>query len=135
MTYPRLYILVRNDMDSMNSGKAIAQGAHAATKFVYECALDKHLSKSVDDWQKQGDGFGTKISLAVNNEEQLLGIVDSAKSMSIPANLVLDPTYPVRDGSVVHLIPVITAAYVFVRNEQDHINMNSTAMVSLSLYP
>lgn len=134
MTYPRLYILVRDDLDSMNPGKAIAQGAHAATKFIYECALDKHLSKTVDDWQKQGDGFGTKISLSVNYE-QLIDVVDSAKAMSIPANFVLDPTYPIRDGSVVHLIPLVTAAYVFVRNEQDHRDMNSTVMASLSLYP
>ena len=38
---PLLYILMRNDMDSMNPGKAMAQASHASNQFVattaYRC--------------------------------------------------------------------------------------------------
>ena len=33
-TYPVLYIIMRNDLDSMNPGKAMAQASHASNAFV-----------------------------------------------------------------------------------------------------
>lgn len=118
---PRLYILMRTDLDSMNAGKAMAQAAHAANAFVVDVARvvttpDTFFNVAgFKEWAAQTDqGFGTTITLAASDEEQLNKAVASAKRHGLVADLILDPTYPVRDGHVTHLVPVITCAYVFV---------------------
>jgi hypothetical protein len=103
-----LYILMRTDMASMNPGKACAQAAHAANQFVEE----HHRNATVKAWQKQtGTGFGTTIVLSANQE--ILTQVVTYPEGDFVVGLVVDPTYPVRDGEVTHSISVVTCAYVF----------------------
>lgn len=100
MKEPCLYLLMRNDLDSMNAGKAIAHGAHAANQFVYE--LQDYISSGLDlletldygykQWQST-NGFGDTVSLSVSLSE-LQYIVGAAKMVSGFANGVIDPTYP-----------------------------------------
>ena len=59
----KLYLLVRNDLISMNIGKAIAQAAHAANQFAFKHGVNEHVKR----WQSEGDGFGTTITLSVDN--------------------------------------------------------------------
>jgi peptidyl-tRNA hydrolase len=83
----RLYILVRNDLPSMNPGRAMAQAAHASNQLVFKYGKDRR----VIDWQ--GDrGFGTTICLAADRLT-----IQTAISKAIQGNhlaeFVHDPTY------------------------------------------
>lgn len=120
---PYLYILMRNDLQSLNAGKAVAQGTHAANQMVYEArksnAPDMHnapLSNSLlyalDTWEREANGFGTCITLSVN-EEEMRDAVASAQADGVHAAICHDPTYPLLDGKTLHLLPVDTCAYIF----------------------
>lgn len=103
-TFPVLYILMRNDLDSMNPGKAMAQASHASNAFIHnhgwyqETIVDgvKVSAKLVPKWKAQTkQGFGTVLVLAVN-EHQMRFTVEAAKRYGLIADLVNDPTYPIR---------------------------------------
>ena len=125
----RLYILMRSDMVSMNPGKAMAQAAHAANAFIY--SVDEAMRKAetavfseqvvfVRHWQRQtSQGFGTTITLEVPSEKELHEHVATAQILGLFSGVVHDPTYPVRDGKITHLIPVDTCGYVFVPNPEN----------------
>lgn len=94
---------MRNDLVSLNPGKAVAQGAHAANQMV------KHYSRYVgaiqdeqgqidalnllDQWETSADGFGTTITLSVS-EQEMRSAVMVAKALGFHAGIMRDPTYP-----------------------------------------
>lgn len=112
----RLYILMRTDLASMNPGKAVAQGAHAANQCVQEIrdsGSSAHIAM-LDAWEDQTrHGFGTTITLSVDERTMREAIECSQDVQDLWAGIVHDPTYPLRDGQVVHLIPLDTCAFVF----------------------
>jgi len=119
-TFPVLYILMRNDMASMNAGKAMAQASHASNAF-WKAANEGFLDKShsafqeqlLNEWQlSTSQGFGTVLVLAVN-EAQMNTAVDVATALDFMASVIHDPTYPLRDGEICHFLPVNTCAYIF----------------------
>lgn len=85
----KLYILMRTDLPSMNPGKAMAQGAHAANLFSHRWSKSPRYKA----WAKEGNGFGTTITLAVN-KQQLEDIVARAAKKGEWAGVVMDSTYP-----------------------------------------
>lgn len=115
---PVLYILMRTDLASMNPGKAMAQASHASNAFVQHA--EQTVGNSVpeqyanfDQWRNETpQGFGTVIVLGVN-ELEMRTAVEVAQACDLIAGVVHDPTYPLRDGETVHLIPLDTCAYVF----------------------
>lgn len=112
-----MYILARTDLASMNAGKAVAQGAHAANKLVKMAKQsgDKKLRKLLREWEKQTDqGFGVTITLGVK-EAQMRSAVQVAQALGLHADICHDPTYPLLDGEVCHLIPLDTGAFIFGR--------------------
>lgn len=131
-----LYILMRNDLDSMNTGKAIAQGSHASNAFVqhFHAYMQEVNAKPVNmgevhanntafyEWENStNQGFGTVLVLEAGIKD-IQSTVDIMKAMDYISGMVHDPTYPLVDGKVVHHIPLDTCAYVFVPNkEQDTI--------------
>jgi len=107
---PVLYILMRNDLPSMNAGKAMAQASHASNAMVHNSDCDA-FRKSVKEWQGQtAQGFGTVLVLAANKAETL-AVLDAARAMdskfgNFLSDKVIDPTYPYRvDGETAQLIP------------------------------
>lgn len=123
----RLYILMRNDMESMVPGKAIAQGSHATSVFTLEAeraANDTDATEMLQlgyrAWKASCvDAFGTTIVLGAS-EQQIKDIITEVKFLSSVDEtadsyygIVIDPTYPIRDGKVTHLVPLMTCAYVF----------------------
>jgi len=127
-----LYILMRNDLPSMNAGKAMAQASHASNAFVKKYGQNKH----VKEWSNEtAQGFGTVIVLSANKKQ-----IDSAVHNSEVADVVVDPTYPYivnseiaelidksnhavepivkSDGTVVLHRREITCAYVFGTKDQ-----------------
>lgn len=123
-----LYILMRNDMQSLNPGKACAQAAHAGNAFID--IFEKNISEYNDEtkmavvkWKNHThQGFGTTIVLGVN-DAQMKNVIEELSENYI-VGIVHDPTYPIRDGEVTHLIPVDTCAFVFAPNRNDyHVKM------------
>jgi hypothetical protein len=128
MNDDRLYIIMRRDLASLTPGKAVAQGSHAATKFLYdvfalkdiEGTIFENIPARVGKWAGKR-GFGTKICLAAGgpipggkDESWLLDVVvKAARGKGCMAGLVKDTSYPLRDGSVTHYFPVVTCAYAF----------------------
>ena len=117
---PYLYILMRNDIESLNAGKAIAQGAHAANQFVHELIRDierdDHIELEIlySQWKNSTkQGFGVTVTLGANINE-IHQIVTLAQGIEdVKANITHDPSYPLKDGNVTHLLPLDTCAYVF----------------------
>ena len=112
-----LYILMRDDLDSMNPGKAMAQASHASNAFVYSRKLMRYGTPAGEnlfrEWETEThQGFGTVLVLAVNKTE-MEHAVAVAKMAELESGIVHDPTYPVRDGETCHFIPLDTCAYVF----------------------
>lgn len=103
----RLYILMRTDMASMNPGKGMAQAAHAANDAIAQ--LEQRQSPLLDEWRDECGTFGTTIVVGVNSYNQLIEVLDEFSW----SGWILDPTYPIIDGSVVHLVPVVTCGWVF----------------------
>lgn len=106
----RLYILMRTDVPTMNPGKAVAQGSHAANQCIYEgrkfaAEADPEgdpevwkralaLEADINEWEDQsGKGFGTQIVLGVN-EDEMRETVRMAKYRGFHAGITHDPTYP-----------------------------------------
>ncbi len=109
-----LYILMRTDLDSLNPGKAMAQANHA---FGALKAMIRRIGRHQDyiAWQETTtQDFGTVIVLG-GDEGGIQGALDRIARYRSPvvAGWVHDPTYPVQDGEVTHLIPLDTCAFVF----------------------
>lgn len=133
---PYLYILMRTDMASMNPGKAVAQGSHAANQMVFNYFGSENTSArervrlfaksllaavdSADDvvshllirWLTGAQGFGTCIVLD-SNGKTMKETVAACKAAGFHAEVTHDPTYPLKDGEAFHLIPMDTCGYVF----------------------
>ena len=110
---PALYILMRSDLDSLNPGKMVAQGAHAANQFVAKLSKDHSIYPLYEQWRTSTpDGFGVTLCLDVTGEELPL-VVNAAQSCGFAAGVTHDPSYPLRDGGVTHSLPLDTCGYVF----------------------
>ena len=154
MSFPQngaLYILMRNDMASMNAGKAVAQGAHAA--HVFAGYLDNYLKDTNKDsdvllsvklrnWRDEGDGFGTVIVLAASGELIEHLIHQTLLKPHILSGLIYDKTYPIRDGLVTHHIDILTCGFIFMYDGMEHnfrYHVGSSFVLdqikSLELYP
>lgn len=81
----RLYILIRNDLPSLNYGKAIAQASHAVSQFLTKYPESKN-------WCEEADGFGTTIVMEGSKRD-----IDSVMERIIGIKgKIIDPTYPFR---------------------------------------
>jgi peptidyl-tRNA hydrolase len=134
-----LYIIMRNDIESMNPGKAIAQGSHASNAFVdhfhahmqkvnsqpVNSDTDTKLSRAFYEWEESTtQGFGTVLVLE-GPMDKIYSTVEIFRGLGNIAGIVHDPTYPIVDGSVVHHIPLDTCAYAFVPNKEEDIIANA----------
>lgn len=83
-------IVMRKDLN-MGRGKEIAQGAHASMKATLLHIEDPR----VQEWLS---GKFTKIAVGVNSEEELLAILEKARTAGIIAELCTDAGLTVFDG-------------------------------------
>lgn len=106
---PCLYALVRNDLDSLNCGKAIAQGMHAANQFTHLYNYDK--GEDLLELWMGNRGFGVAVVLEAN-EKQIYELIDLAIEVGLEADIVYDDSYPYFDG-----VPLtrreMTCGYIF----------------------
>lgn len=104
-------------MDSLNPGKMVSQGIHAGNQFT--AYMDREFSEvnhpmnaMYHEWLAQAEDFGTTITLGVD-VQMLYKVVEFASQAGFPAKVTHDPTYPIKDGSTVHQLPVDTCGFVF----------------------
>lgn len=110
---PILYLIMRNDLPSLNPGKLAAQAAHCANACV--ALMENKNPALLLAWQGQSkQSFGTTIVLGA-------GLRFIAK---LP-NRVWDDTYPCGDGS---LRPVLVGAFLLTDRKPKRLNR-------LELYP
>jgi hypothetical protein len=142
---------MRNDLNSLNSGKLAAQACHGANAvqtiiermFSSKNKREATLKTLWLEWASLR-GFGTTIVLetsiktieAIHNQ-CTVGYNDELAwnwedNRPIIFGSIFDPSYPVSDGSVVHLVPLLTGAYVF--GDKDTFDVNSVTSL-LKLYP
>ena len=140
---PALYILMRNDLASLTTGRAMAQASHAANSFEDELrgvmdVLNQNHAKgdlnygvertmvtlykrwkglSVFDSSRVGrKNFGTAIVLSADLRE-----IERAKCVCeseteqyhIYHDTIIDPRYAIKDGDSVHKVPVLTCLWLF----------------------
>lgn len=87
----RLYVLMRNDLQSMSAGRACAQANHAASVFEHRFGDQTRVQR----WKKQTkDGFGTCIVLAASLEE-IEAVLKKINNTPIKG-WVVDPDYVIR---------------------------------------
>lgn len=134
---PILYVLMRTDLDSLNSGKAMAQSVHVgnAIETHFEDEMHKaRLNNELDygnptaktrlhdsywEWKRQtSQGFGTTIVLG-GSMSRIKTDIECLQKLGFLAAVVHNPTYPLLDGKVTHLIPLDTCAYVFAPDKDD----------------
>lgn len=88
------YIVMRNDLDSLNLGKAMAQACHTGTQFV--SYLHQKFPKKIDEYLGY-DGIMTTIVLE-GNSEQLTALqnlyLENIKQDPYYYGDILDKTYP-----------------------------------------
>lgn len=110
---PVLYILMRNDLPSMNAGKAMAQASHASNAFVKHVSTllpEFELGKLYPKWAGETlQGFGTVLVLSVN-EREMRWAVSTAHLFGLVTDVIHDPTYPAHlDTEAVDIINRLSA--------------------------
>jgi peptidyl-tRNA hydrolase len=122
-----LYLLMRKDMESFeHTGKMIAQGAHAANHAAEAIGSNQFGLDAMTQfaaWQKQTpQGFGTTIVFGGRDShsgkvgltiEDIRIVVANARRLNIPAAVINDPGYPLRDGETMHAFPCDTCGWLF----------------------
>lgn len=113
--YPVLAIFMRNDLDSLNPGKAVAQGSHAANQMETVARDNKQLAQTFKSWKNGTQGFGTALVFEGKWYEikSAIDMVTASNNHLVISGMILDPTYPLRDGQVTHHIPLHTCAWIF----------------------
>jgi peptidyl-tRNA hydrolase len=103
-----LYILMRNDLPSLNAGKAMAQASHASNQFVQSCSRGD-MADAVKEWTQQTPaGFGTVLVLSASGQ-QISEAMDKINGRDCVGQVVVDPSYPYRTNlELSQLIPIST---------------------------
>lgn len=114
---PTLYIIMRNDLDSMVPGKACAQASHATNLFEAAASADNNLMyDEYKLWKESAGGFGTCLVLGASGGqiEYLTKCGRYNNGINIISGKVVDPTYPISDGAVTWTVSATTCMYVFL---------------------
>jgi len=88
-----LYVAVREDLKSMNPGKALAHSGHAAMQAtVYG---KKYFENDFNEYLSQASDFGTQINLSIPYQDWFdLRLTFLLFGYNYKSNIVYDPTYP-----------------------------------------
>lgn len=116
---PKLYIIMRKDIQDMNPGKAMAQAAHAQSDFdshLFPVDIPDALEFQRAVWEWRGDrSFGVTLVL-----HEPLEVINQITGVMPHSGVTVDPTYPWRNfyGDV-FVSSEVTCAWVFVYTEEE----------------
>ncbi len=146
----RLYIWVRSDLASLTPGKCAAQVAHAASQAAYQVIAigNKDEQTQYREWEISAvreydpksiyikdshEGFGTTIVLDGLDPTTLnqiyyehFGVSDITSAFY---GMVVDPSYPIRDGLVTHSVEALTCVWALLDEHN-----NSSFLKKYELY-
>lgn len=101
-----VYVLVRNDLPSMNPGKAMAQVHHAGVQLMSKHGKDKLAKEYLDlGIQHEADHFNTTLVLSASlaQIEVVMGFANLFDD--VLADSIMDPSYPFRvDTEIAHYL-------------------------------
>ena len=111
---PTLYCLMREDLQDLNPGKAMAQAMHAQADF--DQWVDDHPGSEymqyIAEW-KEDRSFGRTLVLE-STIDQISDMTSQWMGTAVPAGVTVDPTYPWRNFyGKVFLTSEVTCAWVF----------------------
>jgi hypothetical protein len=92
------YVLMRNDLASLGSGKSCAHAHHAGTRMTYH--IRRHGSRAqkeiLTEWESECDGVGTTIVLACDEETMkwCVARLTNLKDRGVSVGVWRDTTYP-----------------------------------------
>lgn len=90
-----VYVLVRNDLPSMNPGKAMAQVQHSGVQMMVKYKNDKLVKEYIENGIEQGaDCFNTTLVLSASLQQIQNAVGIAEKIAGVPCDTVLDPSYP-----------------------------------------
>lgn len=135
---PTLFILIRNDLPTLNPGKAAAQASHASAQFVNRfnyailthrkdfpgLILSQELSKFYD-WSNQAMLFGTTITLEGSNtllEQTLHWAKHNLSKMN--SGPIIDPTYPITGPGDSNTEETTTCVWLFTSDKKSFDKFN-----------
>lgn len=119
---PKLYIIMREDIQDMNPGKGMAQAAHAQADFDHyvdfrcgpEFTQTDDLWVQVSKWREDRN-FGVTLVLSATLDQ----MTDITRNV-MHCDLVTDPTYPWRNYyKQVFTTSEITCMWAFVYDEAE----------------
>jgi peptidyl-tRNA hydrolase len=89
-----VYVLVRNDLPSLNPGKAAAQVHHAGVQMMVKHANHALVKSYISDGVAgKADGFNTTLTLSASLP-QIEACIGKVKNLEALCDIVVDPTYP-----------------------------------------
>ncbi len=110
MTDHRLYIIVREDLPSLNPGKAMAQVCHAGSQAAQVMQGDEAYGQ----WLRQADNFGTTIVLSEDKYYPLKRCISECQQRGFNAAVIVDPTYPfLIDPEIIPFLDVVNCTVDF----------------------
>lgn len=107
-----LYILMRQDLQSMGYGKGAAQASHASNAFtefevIRPLEGGYQVNPKVHQWRKEtNQGFGTVLTVAVPDLQTLEKLIPAAQDLGFAAREVVDDTYPYHIAN--EFVPLIS---------------------------
>lgn len=112
-----VYVLVRTDLPSLNSGKGMAQVHHAGVQLVSKYGAQQLVRDYITQGIQQGaDNFNTTLVLGATLDDiiRCAQEAENAGDDVVVFNTVTDPSYPflVQNGEVADLIPETVAQAV-----------------------
>lgn len=123
----KLYIWIRSDLASMTAGKCAAQVAHAASQAAHILRdnsdykeWESSARKEMPDGSPNPDHykhFGTTIVLDGVNDKELEYVYENARKISGAVGMVIDPSYPIKDGLKMHFVNIPTCVWMFASDE------------------
>lgn len=121
MIDPKLYIIMRKDIQDMNPGKAMAQAAHAQADCTAWMRVilqqPKHYTTLISEIQRWTDNRSFGVTLVLHESlETIEKIVENTNF----SGLTIDPTYPWRNfyGDV-FTTKEVTCGWVFLCEESN----------------
>ena len=89
-----VYVLVRNDLPSMNPGKAMAQVHHAGVQMMFKYSHEKLVKEYIfNGLEQSADSFNTTLVVGAT-EKQIQAAIGVARLCGAICGNVLDPSYP-----------------------------------------
>lgn len=128
----RLYIWVRTDLASMTPGKACAQVAHAASAHAAQMQVLSEHNRRHKAWREWANSavnerhpkstnnsehfkeFGTTIVLQAENRFDMDCLLERFNNSGDFAGMIVDPSYPIRDGEATVFSEVATVCWAFI---------------------